>query len=220
MATVTSAPASTPSTGFCSWVNSWMKRGLSFRGATAFSMVNRPVNRMPKPMQIWPMLRFLGLFKNTNSTAPTKATMGRKVLGLGMVSTQPEPEMSLRRMSWPVTVVPMLAPMMTPMAWDRVKMPLFTRPMQMTVVPALDWMSPVRMAPSRTAFQTLLVSRWSTASILPPASFSRPVPMMDMPYKNRAMPPARLMTLKMVIPSSVRPAAAWLISGKNKVKIL
>ncbi len=78
MATVTSVPASTPSTGFCSWVNSWTKRGLSFRGATAFSMVNRPVNRMPKPMQIWPMLRFLGLFKNTNSTAPTKATMGRR----------------------------------------------------------------------------------------------------------------------------------------------
>ena len=35
------------------------------------------------------------------------------------------------------------------------------------------------------------VSFCSTPCILPPASFSRPAPMIDMPYKNNAMPPSR-----------------------------
>ena len=144
-------------------------------------MVNMPVNRMPKPMQIWPTLRFLGLLKKTKSTAPIKATMGLKVLGFSSVKIQPEPVMSLRLSSWPVTVVPMLAPMMMPMAWGSVRMPLFTRPTTMTVVPEEDWMSAVITVPSSTPFHTLLVSRWRMASSLPPASFSRPLPMMDMP---------------------------------------
>ena len=99
MATVTSAPASTPRMGFCRLENSCTKKGLSFRGATAASMVNMPVNRIPKPIMIWPMLRFLGALKNTNRIAPAKATSGLKVLGLSMVSSQPPPEISDRRIS-------------------------------------------------------------------------------------------------------------------------
>ena len=67
----------------------------------------------------------------------------------------------------------------------------------MTVVPELDWMSAVT-APRATARQVDEVSFCRMLSILPPAYFSSPVPMMDMPYKNSARPPARLITLKMV----------------------
>ena len=87
-------------------------------------------------------------------------------------------------MIWPVTVVPMLAPMMMPMAWESCMMPELTRPTTMTVVPELDWMSAVMTAPRATARQVDEVSFCRMLSILPPAYFSSPVPMMDMPYKT------------------------------------
>ena len=57
------------------------------------------------------------------------------------------------RMSWPVTVVPMFAPMITPTDCVRVIMPELTRPMQMTTVPAEDWMTPVMRVPKHNGLQ-------------------------------------------------------------------
>ena len=176
--------------------------------STAPSMANMPVNRMPKPSIIWPMLRFLGLLKNTNSTAPMNATTGLKVLGWMRVSSRLSPEISARRMSWPVTVVPMLAPMMTPTAWVRSRMPLFTRPTTITMVPQLLWITPVIRVPSSTPRRVFAVSFCSTACIWPPASFSSPDPIMDMPYKNSATPPARSITSKTDIKTASLPAPA------------
>ena len=95
------------------------------------------------------------------------------------------------RINWPVTVVPMFAPIMTPTDCVRVMMPEFTRPTQITTVPAEDWMTPVMRVPKITPLSVEEVSFCSTPCILPPASFSRPAPIMDMPYRNSAIPPNR-----------------------------
>ncbi len=69
--------------------------------------------------------------------------------------------------------------------------PELTRPTQITTVPADDWITPVIRVPKMTPLMVEEVSFCSTPCILPPASFSRPAPMIDMPYKNNAMPPSR-----------------------------
>ena len=151
---------------------------------------------------IWPMFRFLGALMNTYRMAPAKATSGAKVSGLQNSIQVLPPDISDRRISWPVTVVPMFAPMMMPMPWLSCMIPELTRPITMTVVPADDWMMPVISAPSSTARMVDAVSFCKMLSIFPPAIFSRPEPMMLMPYKNSAIPPARLITSKTVINSS------------------
>lgn len=82
-------------------------------------------------------------------------------------------------------------------------MPEFTRPMTITVVAAEDWIKPVSTAPEITAITVVEVSFLRMPSILPPASFSRPEPMILMPYKNSAMPPASEITEKIFIVSPV-----------------
>ena len=52
-------------------------------------------------------------------------------------------------------------------------------------------MTPVIRVPKITALSVEEVSFCSTPCILPPASFSRPAPIMDMPYRNSAIPPNR-----------------------------
>ena len=70
-------------------------------------------------------------------------------------------------------------------------MPELTRPTQMTTVPADDWMTPVMRVPKITPLMVEEVSFCRTPCILPPASFSKPAPMIDMPYRNSAIPPNR-----------------------------
>ena len=64
----------------------------------------------------------------------------------------------LMAMIWPVMVVPMLAPMITPMAWVRVMRPASTKLTVMTVVALLLWISTVTHAPTRTPRKGVLVN--------------------------------------------------------------
>ena len=95
-------------------------------------------------------------------------------------------------MSSPVTVVPMLAPMMIQTAWFRVIMPALTKPTTMTVVAEEDWMTAVMAAPTSTPKNRLAVRRSRICFIRLPAAASRPELIICMPYKNRARPPNRL----------------------------
>ena len=80
-----------------------------------------------------------------------------------------------------VMVVPMLAPMITPTAWDRFNTPALTKPTTMTVVAPLDWMIAVINAPNATARNRLLVSIPRKLLILLPAVFCMPSAMIFMP---------------------------------------
>ncbi len=199
-ATVMSVPASRPRTGFCSVANSHANSGEFCRPLTACIMDSMPVNKRPMPIQIWPQSRLRGDLRNTNSTAPTATKIGARFDGLKSRVIRPPSSISASRRIWLVTVVPMLAPMITPMACESCMMPEFTRPTTITVVPELEWMSALIAAPSSTASHVDEVIFCRMLSILPPAHFSSPVPIMDMPYKNSARPPTRRIASKTVIP--------------------
>lgn len=85
------------------------------------------------------------------------------------------------RSSWAVTVVPMLAPMITPTACFRFMMPAFTKPTTMTVVAEELWMMPVTRAPTPTALKMLPVTVSSVFSSFSPAIFSKALPIVSMP---------------------------------------
>ena len=70
-----------------------------------------------------------------------------------------------------VTVVPMLAPMITPMDWARVRSPALTKLTTITVVADDDWMSAVMSTPVKTPVTLLVVMAVRMRRILSPASF-------------------------------------------------
>ena len=88
-----------------------------------------------------------------------------------------------------VMVVPIFAPMIMPIACESFIMPEFTKPTTMTVVAEDDWMTAVTPAPKSTANMELDVRRSKSSSNFPPETFSRPLPMTLIPYRNNASPP-------------------------------
>ena len=64
-----------------------------------------------------------------------------------------EPSMYDRHKIQPVTLVPMLAPMMIPIACATFIIPEFTKPTTITVVAEEDWMIAVTAVPSEDSFQ-------------------------------------------------------------------
>ena len=67
-----------------------------------------------------------------------------------------------------VMVVPMFAPMMTPIACPRVRRPALTNPTTITVVALDDWIAAVTPKPVRTPLKGL--------EVIVPRSFLRPFP--------------------------------------------
>ena len=95
----------------------------------------------------------------------------------------------VRLNSQDVTVVPILAPIIMPIACESFIMPEFTNPTTITVVADDDWMTAVTPAPSSTALIGFDVRLSKIFSSLPPDIFSRPLPITLIPYKNIARPP-------------------------------
>ena len=114
------------------------------------------------------------------------------------------PDSPPRRKICAVTVVPMLAPIITPTAWRSFRIPALTKPMHITVVAAEEWTMPATTAPSSTPLKILSVSFSSSEASLPLVSFSRPVVMVDIPNRNVARAPSRAIksgSVKIVPPS-------------------
>ncbi len=118
--------------------------------------------------------------------------------------------MTLKATIWAVMVVPMSAPRITPMAWDRDMSPAVTKPTSMTVVTDEDWMMAVTKAPVIRPMMRLLVSRARICFMLSPATFFRASAICSMPYRNTARPPSRVMPIihqSIACPPSVVAAA-------------
>ena len=81
---------------------------------------------------------------------------------------------STEETSHPVTVVPIFAPMITPMACFRFMIPALTNPTTITVVADELWITAVIPAPSSTPISLFFVKTSSKDFILLPAAFSRP----------------------------------------------
>ena len=92
---------------------------------------------------------------------------------------------------WAVIVVPILAPIITPVAWNKFINPAFTKLTTITVVALELCIIAVTNAPTKTPMYLLLVN-FSSIDFRPsPAAFSRPSPISFMPYKNKPSPPIK-----------------------------
>lgn len=89
----------------------------------------------------------------------------------------------------PVMVVPMLAPIMTPTAWDSSITPLLTKPTTITVVTELDCTMQVTSTPTVVANKRLLVTAPINLRRLLPATACIPSDMFFIPSRKIPRPP-------------------------------
>ena len=161
---------------------------LSFNPSAAADIEFIPNIRSEKPISIVPTVLFLSDFINIISTMPISARTGVKFVGVNR-ATIPVPLTEDRLNSQLVAVVPIFAPIITPIACDNFIIPEFTKPTIITVVAAEDCISAVTPAPSATPFSGLEVIFSSHCSSLPPASFSKASDKVCIPNINTARPP-------------------------------
>ena len=102
-------------------------------------------------------------------------------MGFSIWMAKESPSRPESESSQPVTVVPMLAPMMTPMAWCSSIRPELTKPTAITVVAPLDWITAVITMPSSSPRTGLAVILERMPCSLLPAVCSRALPMRSMP---------------------------------------
>ena len=188
MTAVSSAPANTPNTGLLNIVRILVNSGTSASGFTASLMVSIPNIRMAKPSRISPMSFFLSL-PDMYMMIPISARIGEKAEGFNILIRKFELSIPVRLKSQDVTVVPMFAPIMIPIAWESFMIPEFTKPTTITVVADEDWITAVTPAPSSTALNGFDVRLSKIRSNFPPDIFSRPPPITLIPYRNIARPP-------------------------------
>ena len=91
-----------------------------------------------------------------------------------------------------VTVVPILAPMMTPIAWLSVMRAEETKPMTMTSVAEELCTKIVTAIPARIEVTLFLVALPSITFRLSPQAFLSPLDMIVIPYRKRPTPPSRM----------------------------
>ena len=204
--TVMTAPASTPSKGFCKTSNIFLKTSSSAKGSTAVRIVFIPVNSIDTPIRINPMFFLRLLFENMISIMPAIASIAEKFVGLTRsIKKLPflEPSSFAKRSICAVIVVPMFAPIIMPTAPRSFKMPAFTRPITMTVVAVDDCTAAVTTAPKNIDVKILPDIFASTFSSSPPDAFSRPLLSVFIPNIKNARPPIAtkmLNTLKTISP--------------------
>ena len=97
----------------------------------------------------------------------------------------------------PVTLVPILAPMIIPIACATFIIPEFTNPTTITVVAEDDWIIAVTTVPRSTPLIGVFVSLYNTSSSLFPATFFSPSPIRDIPKRNNATPLKSVRTIVM-----------------------
>ena len=149
-------------------------------GALPFS-ISKPMKRKEKPKTNSPTdLRLL--FCENNKGMPMASNGNEKA---DTDTLKPNAEIIQA-----VTVVPMLAPMITPMDWDKVSRPAFTKLTTMTVVAEEDWMSAVMSTPVSTPVTRLVVIAVKILRRRSPANFCNPSLMIFIPYRKSAKEPS------------------------------
>ena len=149
---------------------------------------------------------------------PMSARAGVKEVGLKRFTKKLVPSIPERLRIHAVTVVPILAPMITPMDCRSVINPELTKPTTMTVVAEELWITAVTPSPAKNPFKRLLVI-FSSNELNPlPARRSNACPIRLMPNKKRHSPPMRFNALKIDIFTNPFPLS--LFSLFNKIRIV
>ena len=133
------------------------------------------------------------------NTMPTRASKGVKDMGLSSWTKKLPLSMPARLRIHAVTVVPILAPMITLMACFRLMRPELTKPTTITVVAEEDWITPVTARPVSSPAILPVVRRLSRPPRRLPARRSKASPMVFMPKRNKQSPPSMVSTSKKFI---------------------
>ena len=139
--------------------------GVSPRSGTDSFMNDKPRNRRQKPTMSSLMLRRWLRFE-LESRKPTAMSGTAR---MEMSALKPSHDTSHA-----VTVVPMLAPMMTPMAWASVSRPALTKLTTITVVAEEDCITEVMPSPVSTPLRGFDVMAERKLRMRSPAAFCRP----------------------------------------------
>ena len=134
--------------------------------------MDRPRNRRPKPMMNSPRFAYFLVFMHRKAT---------NIRGMAMALMLQLPPPKLRAKIQAVTVVPMLAPMMTAMALPRASRPAFTKLTISRVVAVELCTMAVTTIPVRMQVKWLEVILAMMARSRFPAIFCRPPLIRDMP---------------------------------------
>ena len=139
-----------------------------------------PIKRKEKPNKNSPILFLLDLLENI---------IGIPIASRGIANAAMSTLKPMADITHAVTVVPMLAPIMTPIACARVISPAFTKLTTITVVADDDCIIAVITIPVMTPIKRLLVIAARMARNLLPANFSSPSLIIFIPYRNKASEP-------------------------------
>ena len=143
-------------------------------------MNSKPMKRRPKPMNISAKSLPFVFFEKRNG----RATAMEKRESMVISTENPK-----RATIQPVTVVPMFAPNITPIAEKRFISPAFTKDTTMTVVADDDWMTTVIKKPVITDSNLLPVIISSVLLSLPDADFCNPSDNICIPNKKSPTEP-------------------------------
>ena len=128
-------------------------------------MNSSPMKRRPKPRKISERSLIFVFLENMRGRATAIERRDRTVMSM---------EKPRRATIHPVTVVPMFAPIMTPIADTRFISPAFTKETTMTVVADEDWMTTVMRKPVRMESSLFPVIISMVLLNFPEAAFCKP----------------------------------------------
>ncbi len=174
---VKTVPSSTAMRGDCRDANICKISGESFIPDIAPDIELSPMKRTPKPIIASPHLEIFCFLTNMRINTPASRITGAAFS-------------SLKETRSAVTVVPTLAPRMTPAACVSVISPELTKLTTMTVHAEEDWTTAVKNTPTKIAIKRLVVNRSSIPLNFAPATFSILSLIMRIPYRNSPKPPA------------------------------
>ena len=194
MMPVSTAPASTPRTGFCRERNRLRNHASSSRKPMAPDIRSMPVMSTMKPSSTMPAPFRLSFRPAMYRRMPMTPSRGARVVGLKICTRKLSPSRLARERIHAVTVVPTLAPMMMPMACRSTMIPELTKPTTITVVAEEDWITAVTARPSRKPLMGVSLIRARIVWSLPPAWRSSALPMTSIPKRNSARPPSSEIT--------------------------
>ena len=136
--------------------------GCSSKSGTEAFIAAKPIINRANPIINCPIFLFL-LFEDVVKMNPT-ATRGMAMVDMSILKPN-------REMIQAVTVVPILAPIITPIALARESNPAFTILTTITVVPLEDWIRAVMMIPVSTRLKRVEVIDSRKDLSLSPAAF-------------------------------------------------
>ncbi len=177
MMVVRSRPTSVATKGLFREPIIFTTSGISLMPAMELDMVLNPRKRTPKPIMISANFFILSILQNIATSTPTNKIMGAYAERLNETNCE-------------VTVVPILAPKITPAAWYRFISPALTKLTTMAVQAEEDWMIPVNMIPTIMPEKRFVVKISRIRLSFAPATFSMESLMTRMPKRNRPSPPA------------------------------